>query len=190
MKKLLIATAIAATFVTPQAFAQAKNFEGFSVLGALNTNVNKIDITVTSPSTRASETKTASNIGLQAEYNIALGDTFVLGLGANAGLNQYDIADGVAMKNSVGVYITPGFAVSNNVLVYGKLASVSATVATSSVSIDISGIGYGFGGRYFTSKNTFFQAEYIYNKYSDKTLSNGTVKNETNVLSLGIGYKF
>jgi len=36
MKKLIIVAAIATSFAAPQAFAQAKNFEGLSVGGNLN----------------------------------------------------------------------------------------------------------------------------------------------------------
>jgi opacity protein-like surface antigen len=190
MKKLFIAVAIAAASVTPQAFAQAKNFEGFSLIGALNANNNTVDVTVTTPASTASESKTASNVGVQAEYNFAIGDAFVMGVGASAGLSKYDIANSVSMKNSYSIYITPGFAVNNNFMVYGKLASASATIESGATSIDISGIGYGFGGRYFSSKNVFFQAEYLYNKYDDKKMANGMIQNKTGVLSFGVGYKF
>jgi outer membrane immunogenic protein len=190
MKKLLIAAAIAATTFAPQAFAQAKNFEGFSLIGALNVNSNKIDVSVTSTGAKASETKSAGNVGIQAEYNFALGDAFVMGLGASAGLSKYDVANDVSLKNSYNVYITPGFAINNNVMLYGKVASASATIESGSTSFDMSGIGYGFGGRYMSSKNVFFQAEYLYNKYDDKKFSNGMVKNETGVFTFGVGYKF
>jgi outer membrane immunogenic protein len=190
MKKMIAAVAVATTVFAPHAFAQAKNFEGFSLIGALNANNNTVDVTVTTPASTTAESKTASNVGIQAEYNFAMGDAFVMGVGASAGLSKYDIASGVSMKNSYNIYITPGFAVSNNFLVYGKLASASATIESGTTSIDISGIGYGFGGRYLSSKNVFFQAEYLYNKYDDKKLANGMVQNKAGVLSFGVGYKF
>nr|WP_315466089.1 outer membrane beta-barrel protein [uncultured Rhodoferax sp.] len=191
MKKILIAVAAAATFAAPQAFAQAKNFEGFSVLGALNTNNNNIDIFVASTNRTTSATKSSTNAGLQAEYGLALGQSFVLGLGATVGLSDYDISsDGVKLKDTYGFYVAPGFAVSDNTLVYAKAASISAKLTSGSTTVDLSGIGYGFGGRYFSSKNVFFQAEYTYNKYDTKTLANGNVKDSTGVLSLGVGYKF
>eukprot|EP01041_Mallomonas_annulata_P040002 gene40002-63812_t len=86
MKKLLIASAIVATFVTPQAFAQAKNFEGFSVLGGVNLVSGTTEVTSTVFNGSASES--SQNLGLQAQYNFALGESFVLGLGANIGLGD------------------------------------------------------------------------------------------------------
>ncbi len=190
MKKIAIAAAIAASVVAPQAFAQAKDFQGFSVIGAVNVNNNNIDITVWSPAAAASESKTASNIGIQAEYAWALGESYVLGVGASAGLSDYEVSSGVKFKNSYGLYVAPGVAVNKETLVYAKLASASGKIDNGSVSFDVSGIGYGFGARFLTSKNVFLQAEYVYNKYDDKTLANGVVKNTTGVLSLGVGYKF
>ena len=190
MKKIICAVAVAASFAAPQAFAQAKNFEGFSVLGAVNVNNNKAGVTVTTPASTTSETKTASNVGIQAEYGWALGDSFVLGVGATAGLSDYDISNGVKLKNSYSFYVAPGVAVSKDTLLYAKLASASAKMETSAVSIDLSGLGYGVGARFFSGKNVFFQVEYTYNKYDDKNYANGKVTNETGVLALGVGYKF
>jgi len=138
MKKLLIASAIVAAFFAPQAFAQAKNFEGFSVTGALNVNNNKGEAV-------SAVDRTESNLGVIAQYDLALGQSFVLGFGANLGLTDFNIASDAKLKNTVGVFVAPGFAVSNNTLVYGKIASVSAKVDFPSSSADISGLGYGIG---------------------------------------------
>lgn len=187
MKKLLIASAIVATFAAPQAFAQAKNFEGFSVLGAVNVNNNKVEV----PSSSFTESKTESNVGIQAEYDIPLGQSFVLGLGASAGLSDFSITSTTKLKNGSSVYIAPGFAVNQNTLVYGKVASVSTTVTNSAGSLNLSGVGYGAGARFLSGKNVFFQVEYMFNKYDDKADSTNTVlKNQTGTLSFGVGYKF
>ena len=183
MKKLLIASAIVATFVTPQAFAQAKNFEGFSVTGALNINSNKGEAVT-------AVDRTESNIGAIAQYDLALGQSFVLGLGVNFGLNDFSIASDAKLKNTYGLFVAPGFAVSKDTLVYGKIASVSAKAEFTNSSVDLSGLGFGIGARYFSSKNVFFQAEYMSNKYDDKKVGTTTFKNQTGVLSFGVGYKF
>ena len=183
MKKLLIASAIVATFITPQAFAQAKNFEGFSVTAAVNSNNNSAELGNKVDASRA-------NVGATAQYDFAIGNTFVVGLGASLGLNDFDIASNAKLQNANSIFIAPGFAISNQTLVYGKIASVTAKADLSGTSADISGIGYGIGARYFTSKNVFFQGEYVFNKYDDKKISSGTFKNQTGVLSLGVGYKF
>ena len=183
MKKLLIASAIVATFAAPQAFAQAKNFEGFSVTGALNINNNKGEAV-------SAVDRTESNIGAVAQYDAALGQSFVLGFGASMGLTDFSIAADAKLKNTYSLFIAPGFAVSNNTMVYGKIASVSGKAEFTNSSVDLSGLGYGIGARYFSSKNVFFQAEYMSNKYDDKKVGTTTFKNQTGVFSIGIGYKF
>lgn len=190
MKKLLIASAIIATFAAPQAFAQAKNFEGFSLTGALNINNNKGEIVIISPASTSSESRTETNVGVQAEYGLALGESFVLGLGATAGLSDFNASSSIKIKNTYGFYLTPGIALSKDTLVYAKLASISAKASDSTTTIDVSGTGYGIGVRYLSSKSVFFQVEYTSNKYDDKVYSNGRLKNETGVLALGVGYKF
>ena len=114
MKKLLIAVAAAATLAAPQAFAQAKNFEGFSVLGGLNFANNTSEITSTVFNGSASES--SQNLGLQAQYNFALGQSFVLGVGASLGLgetkagvlNTGSASVAVKVTESSSVYIAPG----------------------------------------------------------------------------------
>lgn len=183
MKKLLIASAIIATFAAPQAFAQAKNFEGFSVIAAVNANNNSAELANKVDASRA-------NIGVTAQYDFTIGSAFVLGLGASLGLNDIDIASNAKLQNANSIFIAPGIAVSNQTLIYGKIASVTAKADLSGTSADISGVGYGIGARYFSSKNVFFQGEYVFNKYDDKKTAVGTFKNQTGVLSIGVGYKF
>jgi outer membrane immunogenic protein len=195
MKKLLIAAAIAATTFAPHAFAQAKNFEGFSVLGGLNVASSKLDFEATPGSTSTSSDKTATNLVLQAEYGIALSNSFVLGLGVSAGLGDLSFGEPrnstgeVKLKDHVSAYVAPGFALSDSALIYGKLASISAT-AGASTSTSISGMGYGLGARFLAGKNVFYQVEYLYNKYDDKGSSTGTTKLQSGALSFGVGYKF
>ncbi|NBW50069.1 MAG: hypothetical protein EBR49_08240 [Betaproteobacteria bacterium] len=185
MKKLLIAAAaVAATLAAPQAFAQAKNFEGFSAIAALNVNNNSAELLNKSSGTR-------SNVGIAAQYDFSVGSAFVLGVGASLALNDFDIAADGKLQNTNSLYVAPGIAVNDQTLIYGKIASITAkAVVTGMSNIDISGFGYGIGARYFSNKNVFFQGEYVFNKYDDKQTSIGTFKNQTGVLTLGVGYKF
>lgn len=183
MKKLLIASAIAAASFAPQAFAQAKNFEGFSVTAAVNGNNNSAELANKVDASR-------SNIVAMAQYDFAIGNTFVVGLGASLSLNDFDIASNAKLQSANSIFIAPGIAINEQALIYGKIASITAKADLSGTSADISGIGYGIGARYFANKNVFFQGEYVFNKYDDKKLSSGTFKNQTGVLSLGVGYKF
>ena len=187
MKKILIAVAAAATFVAPQAFAQAQNFEGLSVLGSVNFNNSRLDQTG-----QDTLTKSDTSGGLQAEYNFGLSDSVTLGVGATAS-SESKIADSAKLKNAYSLYVAPGYAVSKDVLVYGKVAALSATLAQDSgPSVDYSGAGIGLGARYFTNKNLFLQAEYMYNKYDEKDFgtAGNKVKDQNGVLSFGVGYRF
>ncbi|CAM8637013.1 Outer membrane protein beta-barrel domain containing protein [Comamonadaceae bacterium] len=184
MKKLVIAAAAAAaTLAAPQAFAQAKNFEGFSVTAAVNANNNSAELANKVDASRA-------NVGVIAQYDFSIGSAFVFGLGASLGLNDFDIASNAKLQNANSIFIAPGIAVNSQTLIYGKVASVTAKADISGTSADISGVGYGIGARYLTSKNVYFQGEYVLNKYDDKKIATGTFKNQTGVLSFGVGYKF
>lgn len=190
MKKIMLATALIAAFAAPQAFAQAKNFEGFSVLGGLNVASSKIEAAGTS-----SATSTSTNVALQAQYAWALGNQFVLGVGATVGAGDLVFATGTAgdikLKDSAAVYIAPGFAVSDSTLLYGKIASTSGTVYDNSGSLSVTGVGYGIGAQFKSGNNLFYQVEYLQNNFADKNNNAGTTfKTSTGGLSFGVGYKF
>ena len=195
MKKLLIASAIVATFVTPQAFAQAKNFEGFSVLGGVNVAAATFEQNAKNGSSSTSATSTSSNFQLQAEYTMAAGQQFTVGVGVNAGLGDLLFgrwaATGVdlKLKDTLAVYVAPGYAVSDTTLVYGKIAAISGTAADTS-SVSLSGVGYGAGARFLSGKNVYYQVEFMQNQYSDKEFTTVIDKFKSSVFSFGVGYKF
>lgn len=195
MKKAFIATAIAATFVTPQVFAQTKNFEGFSLTGSLNMASSTTE--VTSTIFNGSNTESAQNFSLQGQYTVAASPSFVLGLGL--GLNVGELKAGtltstVAVKQKTGAsfYISPGLVLSEKALVYGKLASISGIFETTASSTLVNGVGVGLGFQTFINSNVFLQVEAMQNQYADRafTAFSEIDKNKSTVLSLGLGYKF
>lgn len=182
MKKIVLALACTA-LATPLVFAQAKNFEGLSMAATLANTKTTID------SAGSSIDGTSTGLDLTAQYNWALGQEFVLGVGINLGTGSnkagtFGTTD-VVTKNRYALEFTPGFAISKDVLVYGKIASLSAT-ADSGTSDSITGLGYGIGVRGMIDKNMFWQVGYDSNKYDEKNTA--TVK--STVLSFGAGYKF
>jgi outer membrane immunogenic protein len=202
MKKLLIASAIAATFVTPQAFAQAKNFEGFSLGVNLNLTSSDSDIRNTGGFVTATG-QSSSNGALQAQYNLALGSDFVLGVGGTYELGDINLGSSGAVfsgkrKDAYSVYVAPGIVVADSWLIYGKVASIGAKFESTGAAVftgktDMDGVGYGLGFQKLLSKNLYLQAEYMQNKYSDKTVVTSLttqVKAEARTLSFGVGYKF
>lgn len=198
MKKAFIAAAIAATFVTPQVFAQAKNFEGFSLVGSLNIASSTTD--VTSTVFNGSNTESAQNLGLQGQYNVAVSPTIVLGmgLGINLGelkagtLNVNGTTIAVKQKTGASFYVAPGFALSESALVYAKLGSVSAIFESPGTSNLVTGYGVGLGFQSLLNKTMFLQVEAIQNQYADRSFTafSETDKNKSTVFSLGVGYKF
>ena len=184
MKKTILALACTA-LATPLVFAQAKNFEGLSIGANIANTKTTIDATA------GSTDGTTTGLDLNAQYNWALGQEFVLGVGITMGTGNNkagtDITgNDITTKNRYSLEFTPGFAVSKDVLVYGKIASLSATAEGGGSSTDITGVGYGLGVRGMVDKNMFWQVGYDLNQYQEKN----TVKAKSSTFSLGMGYKF
>jgi outer membrane immunogenic protein len=202
MKKLLIAAAIAATTFAPQAFAQAKNFEGFSL--GVNVNATSSDSDLRNSAGFVKMTgQTSANGSLQAQYNLPLSDSFVLGFGGTYEFGDIDLGSigssfSGKRKDAYSVYVAPGFAVAENWLVYGKVASINAKFESTGLAVfagstTASGVGYGLGVQTLLGKNVYLQAEYMQNKYDDQTVRTTLttqVKAEARTFSFGIGYKF
>lgn len=194
-----LATLIAASiaFLAPQAFAQAKSFEGFT-LGA---NVESAKTTTNLVGT-GSDSGNGAGLGLQAQYSIAFNNQFVLGLGAtlSTGTRKAGSFAGtdITTKNFTSFDITPGYALSDTLLIYGKISSISLTAVgtTAATGVElgtesVSGIGYGLGVRSMYNKNIYFQAGFDSNRTTEKTSNTlGTFSGSSNVFSLGAGYKF
>ncbi len=184
MKKTILALASTA-LATPLVFAQAQNFEGLS-MGAHLANAK-----TTIEDATGSIDGTSTGVDLNAQYNWALGQDFVLGVGVTMGTGNQKAgttAGGVEFttKNRYALEFTPGVAVSKDVLVYGKIAALNATVESPASSDAITGVGYGLGVRGMVDKNMFWQVGYDLNQYQEKNAA----KTKSNVFSLGVGYKF
>ena len=188
-------------FAAPQAFAQAKNFEGLSLALNVNATGNKIDSTASAGGfTSNGDATTHSNIlSSQLQYNFAAGEKFVLGLGASMGHGLLLVAtfnptkEQVKLQDTASLYIAPGFAISDRTWIYGKVAALTAKT-TFAGGDNLSGMGYGVGVQYFGDANVFYQVELIQNIYKDNNHTylgaDFTDKYTTNALLVGIGYKF
>lgn len=192
MKKALIALACTA-LATPLVFAQAKNFEGLSLSASLANTKTTFD-----DSTNAvSYDGTSTGVDFNAQYNWALGQEFVLGVGLTMGTGNNKAGttaagNDITTKNRYALEFTPGFAVSKDLLVYGKIASIGGTADVSGVGSESgTGVGYGLGVRGMLDKNMFWQVGYDLNQYAEKSSGTlGTYKAKSSVFSLGVGYKF
>ena len=189
MKTSLIVAAAAAVFASPAVFAQAAKFDGLSVMGSLDITDSKLT------SSNQSSTKSDGNLAAQVDYSFPIGRRLVLGFGGTANLTDPKVADGAKMKKVLGAYVASGFA-PNNTLWYAKLAAVSGTADISSLgTVDLTGVGVGFGVRHLLRKGFFIQVEYMSNIFDQKTWQSpvaGTraTDEQLGALSLGLGYKF
>ena len=201
MSKLIVPVAFVAALAASSAFASAKNFEGFSV--GLNANMvspelQRSDTQSWSGAGETSARVTNFDLGLLMQYDFAIGDKFVFGVGGETRSehskdNLLRIGDGhfnVKFRDSSSLYLAPGYALSENWLIYGKLAELNARVGKSD-SVDFHGHGLGIGARYALSKNWQLQAELMRNNYKSKKYSERLeYKLHSTALSFGVLYKF
>lgn len=189
-----VAAAAMAVLATPLAHAQASSFEGLSIgLGLTSADTTTEYVRGTSLSSTASD----SNAVLQVQYNLALSDMLLLGLGATGYASDlkagsisgrdYKIRDGFSL------YVAPGLAFTRDWQGYAKLAYLNARLqdsAGNSYSFD-NGWGYGLGVQALFGKHWFGQLEYMVNRYHDRAAAAGdTVKLQSNVYALTAGYQF
>jgi hypothetical protein len=156
MKNIRIIAAAAAFLVTPLAFSQTSNFEGFSVLGGVNLGASTFERNAKNGSSSSSVTSTSSNFLAQGEYTFAIGSQITLGLGATVGLGDLTFGrwtdptlGDIKLKETYSAYIAPGYLLNETTLVYAKLASISGTAYDNKGSVSLSGMGYGVGARFF-----------------------------------------
>ena len=203
MKKLLIAAAIAASFIAPHAFAQSKNFEGFSIAGNLNLISATTEMSLNEQSINGVGQQ-STNASLQAAYSFAASDVVLLSVGGTYNLADVDagtIKSGVntatvKLQNGTSIYFEPGYVLSEKTLGYAKVSYNTGTVkgeeGTASVTKDISGTGFGFGVRTLLSKNLYLQVEANRIQFDSARFSGDTTdfKSSATVGTVGIGYKF
>ena len=201
MKKILITTAVAATLFAPQVFAQARNFEGFSL--GLNLNAATASSEISSPRFSNKNGDTTTTGGIQAAYGFPLGDTFVFGIGASYEFGDLKggstSASGISYelkgKDRYSVYFEPGLMISNSSMVYAKIGyqgmkgEVNFSTGQSS-SDDYFGAGYGAGIRTMVNKNVYLQAEFMQLFFDEKTQSGVSSKLSATIGTIGVGYKF
>jgi outer membrane immunogenic protein len=197
MKKnqFILIAALALAGAAPNAYAQAKSFEGFSIGANFNVHSNSFNQVRPGATSRASATD--QNVGLFAIYTFVLGESFVIGVGASADMSSYKIgsigATEYTIKDKKSFDLTPGYAVSDTTLVYAKISAINAksVSSTGTNTVDNSGNGYGIGTRVNLAKNVFVQAEYVRGNLPDKVYP-GEIYSplKQDQYSFGIAYKF
>ena len=209
MKKLIVAMTIAVSLAAPSAFAQAKNFEGLSITGNLNLISTTTEISLSSNSLNGLGQE-ATNASLQAAYSLLFSDTALLSIGGT-----YNVADvdagritaggtpaSLKIQNGMSLYVEPGILYGERNLGYAKVSYNRGTVkaigssqgssAETSITQDITGIGFGFGLRLLLSRNSFLQVEVNRIQFGGARFAGDTTdfKVKSTLGSVGFGYKF
>jgi len=219
MNKILKLSAIALLASSTSLMAQSKSFEGASI-GLFGSMIGaEVDGKVTDSNSAVSTGsigKVTPVAGLDASYTFATGSNGFFGIGATYlageaefGLGNADSSSDATksfkgkIKDHYTVYIQPGYAVSKDSAVYGKLSYNHADFNVSNAVRqpgDLEGWGAGIGLKTFLTSNTFVQAEASYTEYdtltATRTATGGTglvTASGTPTIAAGtitIGYKF
>ena len=203
---LSLATALA--LVSGVAVAQTnQNFVGPAIGIAVTAQNNKVPLTsqvasINGQTSQANDTATS----LLGSWGLALSDRWVATVGLAWDLNTTDFGKvnytsggnqtiTLKAKEHLSLSVAPGYKVSNDVLVYGKLAyhqlKASYTdTATNSSTVDHNGTGFGLGVAMALTPRTELRAEYEAVKYNEQTVRTTSGKPEQTLFSLGLLYKF
>lgn len=200
MKRLILVAAVAIACLAPKAFAQAKNFQGFSITGNWVQTNSGLEVQ-TKPSVTYGNS-TSTNLGLQGQYNWPLGDRLLVGVGAQLLQNDMRVGNLTAIETKFGeettttgdvkassqslIFVSPGYALSNRHLIYGKLGALSGELQARLGSLTEkragTGVGFGIGFQSLLTENIFVQFELLSSVYSDSYKNTQT--------SIGVGFKF
>lgn len=194
MKKTLLSIPLW-VLLASSAYGQSANFQGFSI--ALNASVVSPTTDYEASGTAvSSDTSTASVVGLQSRYYFPITEQYLLGLGLNKSLMRVRAGTlaGVetTLKDRVSIDVSPAYALSENTLLFGKVAFISGTFNSSSDDSNstASGVGYGVGARYLVNKTFFLQGSFDAEQYNQVQFGGSTQKIKASGFSVGVGAKF
>ena len=215
--KHILAAALLAS-LSGGAFAQAKNFEGLNVTGSLGYQSGKASATDFNVTTITTSEASPSGMALTfgVEYITALSKTATLGFAVDTNvltsngstMNGY-VSGGLEptsatefkFKSSYAISVMPGYALSDDLLVYGKLSYVQISASLTDVdgastSDTVTAYGVGLGFKKLMTKNVFIFGEgnIVSGVAKDGISADGSatykVKGSATNVAFGIGYKF
>ena len=194
MKKMLLALPVL-VLAASSAAAQSAHFKGFSI--ALNASlVSPTTDYETAGTPVASDTSNGTVLGLQSRYYFPITEQYLVGLGLNKSLTRIRAGtlSGVdsTLKDRISFDLSPAYALSDNTLLFGKLAFISGTFNLSSDDSNstASGMGYGLGARYLVNKTFFLQGSFDSEQYNQVQFGASTQKVKASSFSVGVGVKF
>ena len=217
MNKILKLSAIALLASSTSLMAQSKSFEGASIAAYASTVGATVDGSLTNSNNEVTTGTIGKNTpiaGLDLAYTMSSGSNGFVGLGATyvpmkakfgAGNSSGTptVANNGEIKDHYSVYIQPGYAITKDSALYGKVSYNHAdfTITGANVSRqpgNLEGWGYGVGLKTFLTPNAFVQVEASYTEYdtlkatetANSTTSTVTGKPKISAGTVTIGYKF
>ena len=186
-KNIVVAALIAGSFVSISAFAQGKNFEGFSV--ALNANSASSNTERNTAGLIENFGDSPQNFILQAAYGVPMGSNGIFGMGGTYTLADFN-AGPIKGKDRYSLYLEPGLMVDGSTLIYVKASYVNMKGEAAPGNANFDGLGYGAGLRMAFGKNTFWQLEFTQSDFNSKDIGGIGYKPTSFNRTLGIGYRF
>ncbi len=171
-KKTLVASLIGIAAVG----AQAADLDGFFVVGGLSTSSASDSVT----SAGATETGKTFNLGVGYAMPILDGKAQVAVVGETV------ISIGGSSTKSVGVSVQPGYYLSDDVVVYGKLGVVSESRSDASLN----GTTVGLGVKVKVSQSSYVAGEIEQVKFSAPSNSKVEYNLKDTRVSAKIGFLF
>lgn len=185
MKKLTTLSILLASLFYTQAFAQAKNFEGFDINLQTGYQTFKPSTTISPAQTFTVQQDQASDtpLNLNFGYTYALNDVYTIGVTFGTDLintkksNSNVLNNGVLVpadgsssgeKNQYLLTIKPGYAIDDTTLAYGKIGySWASQYGTNNDASAFNGdnikfITVGLGAERFLNKNLYVSADINY----------------------------
>ncbi len=199
--------ALALTMASTGAFADTKNFEGLSIFGAASAVTNSLKIQADPNVFIDGLGKSALSTSIGADYGLKISEAAVVLLGGTYNLGSVSVFDVNVVDPSVdeiltsktkaktqwSLYAAPGITFGKDVLLYGKLAYVSAKLSFDGAKTQ-SGMGYGAGARFALTNQMFLNVEFMRNEIGKKRYVDGADSSDLSWSStagtVAVGYRF
>ena len=180
---------------------QTRLFEGFS--GGLKLSAGGLKEKYNPDRFTHSQADFTSGSSVQAQYGLSLGPRLVMGFGAVVSVADYPTSSasaGSSLKykaaNQYTINFEPGYTLTPNALVYGKLAyhnlddGLSGVPQATTSMLNLSGVGYGLGIRSMLTPSIYVQFEYQQLDFDKYNHLSTDLKLNNNQSSIHLGYKF
>jgi opacity protein-like surface antigen len=192
---LVLATASASVF------ADTTNFEGLSAFIGASTVTSSMKMEFDGAIANGlGKSSFATSVG--SDYGLKLSDTAVVLLGGTYNLGSvgvFEVSDGLdlegegKLKSMWSLYAAPGVTFGKDVLLYGKLAYVSAKPDSEGAKTH-TGMGYGVGARFALANQMFLNIEFMQNSIGKKTYVDGNdsvdISGSSTAGTVALGYRF